>query len=83
MLEVVTSTVPVQEKKKLFIKNRSEYYVDMWRECKKRWMVFGVLISVALAVLCPHIGAPGGNYTACSLINNFRTHCTSFRHVIF
>ncbi|CAG4948423.1 unnamed protein product [Parnassius apollo] len=60
MLEVVTSTVPMQETRKLFIKNRSEYYVDLWRECKKRWMVFGVLISVALAVLCPHIGAPGG-----------------------
>ncbi|CAG4948424.1 unnamed protein product [Parnassius apollo] len=70
MLEVVTSTVPMQETRKLFIKNRSEYYVDLWRECKKRWMVFGVLISVALAVLCPHIGAPGGNYsyTACSLL---------------
>lgn len=62
-------------KKRPVVNLRSEYNVDMWREFKKRWMVFGVLISVALAVLNPRVGAPGGNYTACSLVDHFRKHC--------
>lgn len=41
---------------------KTDYEVDFWEEIKKRWMILGVLISVALAVLTSHYGASGGNY---------------------
>lgn len=42
--------------------HKSGYELDIWREVRKRWMVLGVLLAMALAVLAPHFGAPGGNY---------------------
>ncbi|XP_069356957.1 sodium/bile acid cotransporter 7-like isoform X2 [Maniola hyperantus] len=39
---------------------KSGYDVDIWQEVMKRWMVLGVLLAMALAVLAPHFGAPGG-----------------------
>lgn len=69
------------ENKRSFVTN-SDYKIDLWREFIKRWMVAGVFLVVILAVLGPKIGAPGGNYTACSIIAHFRTHCTPFGHVI-
>ncbi|XP_045770128.1 uncharacterized protein LOC123870765 isoform X1 [Maniola jurtina] len=39
---------------------KSGYDVDVWQEVRKRWMVLGVLLAMALAVLAPHFGAPGG-----------------------
>ncbi|XP_041970475.1 uncharacterized protein LOC121726898 [Aricia agestis] len=40
--------------------SRSIYYVNFFEEAKRRWMVLGVLTTVALAVLAPQVGAPGG-----------------------
>ncbi|XP_049883889.1 uncharacterized protein LOC126379239 [Pectinophora gossypiella] len=39
---------------------KSDYNVDFWREVRRRWLVFGVLLSVTAAVLAPAAGAPGG-----------------------
>lgn len=82
MTSVESSTIVLHEERKRIISHRSEYNVDLWGEFKKRWMVFGVLVAVALAVVSPRLGAPGGNYPACSHIDHFRTHSTSYEHVI-
>ncbi|KPI96346.1 hypothetical protein RR46_12376 [Papilio xuthus] len=67
MTSVESSTIVLHAERKRFVSSRSEYDVDLWREFKKRWMVFGVLGAVALAVISPRLGAPGGNYPACKL----------------
>ncbi|CAH2252720.1 jg10179 [Pararge aegeria aegeria] len=54
---------------------KSGYEVDFWQEVKKRWMVLGVLLAMALAVLAPQFGAPGGNYMHAH-VDIPRTHCT-------
>lgn len=40
------------------------YEVDLVEQLKKYWVVAGVLVSVALSVVAPGVGAPGGNYLA-------------------
>lgn len=71
----VTSDV-VYKEKEYYVKYNSDYNLDMWKEVKKRWLVFGVLFSIMLAVLAPRVGAPGGNYPACSPLDHSRKHCT-------
>lgn len=56
------STQVLCTKKENNIIQKTDYEVDFWEEIKKRWMIIGVLISVALAVLTSHYGASGGNY---------------------
>lgn len=56
----VNTTGDIQREHNAHITNN--YNLDFWKEVKKRWMVLGVLVAVALAVLAPHFGAPGGNY---------------------
>lgn len=55
-----TELLYVQKKQKKI--SRSEYDVDFWREMKKRWLVFGVLLAVLAAVVAPTFGERGGNY---------------------
>lgn len=40
---------------------RLKYEVNYLEEFKQRWMVFGVLVTLLLAVVAPRIGAHGGN----------------------
>ncbi|XP_053622178.1 sodium/bile acid cotransporter 7-like isoform X2 [Plodia interpunctella] len=52
---VITEVVYKKQKVK-----KSDYDLDLWKEVRKRWLVFGVLISIMFAVVSPHVGAPGG-----------------------
>nr|XP_026483414.1 uncharacterized protein LOC113391604 isoform X1 [Vanessa tameamea] len=56
----VTSTQVVYPQKDRNEVYKSDYDLDFRKELKKRWMVLGVLTTMALAVLAPNYGAPGG-----------------------
>lgn len=70
-----TSTQVVYTQRDRNIVYKSDYNIDFWKEVKKRWMVPGVLATVALAVLAPKYGAPGGNYMHVH-VDYSRKHCT-------
>nr|XP_032525544.1 uncharacterized protein LOC116776455 isoform X1 [Danaus plexippus plexippus] len=57
---VNTSSVVVFVQKRSNMVYKSDYSVDFWKEAKKRWMLLGVLLTVAMAVLTSRYGHPGG-----------------------
>lgn len=57
-----------------------KYRIDFWEEVKRRWMVLGVLVALAAAVLAPRTGAPGGKH-ACSLFI-LDSHMTALHFIL-
>ncbi|CAG9577127.1 unnamed protein product [Danaus chrysippus] len=51
MDNVNASSIVVYVQKRPNVVYKSDYSVDFWEEAKKRWMLLGVLLTVAMAVL--------------------------------